>query len=168
MAVPIEEVRADHTTTSASGEALLEAGDDGRGAANDNHVASSSSAHCGADSEGREGQDNMEGHVALPEGEPYVVPEAWRRVLTAWHEDIAVGITLLPDTGLSGGTFEHQAMEHDQGGTETAGHPMAMAAMEADEADGDQGAAGSTTEGSEGAASRRTLGQTDLRGWLRP
>ena len=111
-----------------------------------------------------------------------MVPEAWRRVLTAWNEDIAVGITLLPaDTGLSCGTFEHQALEHDHGATGATGHPVAIEAADtatemaehavaagAGAARGDDGAAQSTTEGCEGAASRGASGQTDLRGWLRP
>ena len=79
------------------------------GGGNDNNEAGFASEHDG-------GEDRAPGE-ALRTDEPYMVPEAWRRVLTACNEDIAVGITLdgvLPgEAGLSCVDFEHPIPDLD-------------------------------------------------------
>ena len=134
---PEEDAMADHGLDSTSADAPLEevANACALGGVNDNNAASSSSTCGGEAPDGRAGREAPDGHAGLRECDPYVVPEAWRRVLTAWNEDIAVGITLdgvLPaDAGLSCGTFEHQDLGQDHDMTGTTGHPVAATADDA-------------------------------------
>ena len=141
--------------------------------ADDNDVTSSDVVRAEDAQEARDRQD-----VEDREADPYVAPEAWKRVLTAWEEDVAVGASLLPDSALSSGAFEHQGiLEHGHaGGAES--HPAsamdvegevdqnAMAAVPEHAAE-TSSALGSPTERRESSVGGRAGGQTDLKGWLR-
>ena len=90
------------------------------------------------------------------ETDPYYVPPAWRRVLRAWNEDMAVGAGL-EDSALSVGNFQHghNAVEN----TSTASGTSLAATTESSGS-----VSGSGSQANTGSAGS---GQTTLTGWLR-
>ena len=86
---------------------------------NDNNMASAGCANPSGE-DGHEAPTGCSGPLeehrpwVEDESDPYHVPEAWRRVLRAWNEDLAVGAGI-EDSGLSVGNFAHTQGEAPPG-----------------------------------------------------
>ena len=133
--------------------------------------ARASASDAQLEEEGHEGTNNNEAdHLGgmEGEGEPYVVPDAWQRVLRAWN-DPAIGAGLAIVNGHGQGHDEHGGLEHledadvgEPGNVHSAnpGHSSAVAAG---------GPSSSPTRRSRTASERGEGGpkQTNLKGWLK-
>ena len=119
-------------------------------------------SECGAGRAVHEAGNEEECHAMdVVEGEPYVVPPAWARVLRAWN-DPAIGAGL-PDSVLSCGEFQHGTTDEElahSGEAET----VEIATMAASSRATGSGLR-SSTEGSDEAESAPK--QTNLKGWLK-
>ena len=130
---------------------------------NDNNLASAESV--GPLGEvGHEALAGTSGPWVEDESDPYYVPEAWRRVLRAWNEDVAVGAGV-EDSGLSVGNFEHTqgivSYEHEDSGLASTTVPATSSGSASAESSGSVSGRRSGT-GADTDAARG--GQTTLKG----